>query len=103
MKEILLVNYNVHATEQVIINGREGFRDHDYFYFIISARNKEMIHLEQAALAYYLSEIGYNHTAVPIPTMGKSWFVEKDHHPYLVLRVQAVQDKIVKSPGTLLA
>lgn len=103
MKEILLVNYNVHATEQVIINGREGFRDHDYFYFIISARNKEMIHLEQAALAYYLSEIGYNHTAVPIPTMGKNWFVEKDHHPYLVLRVPAVQEEIVKSPGTLLA
>ncbi|MFS0674368.1 hypothetical protein [Ornithinibacillus sp. 179-J 7C1 HS] len=103
MKEILLVNYNVHVKEQVMINGREGFRDQDYIYFIISANNKEMIHLEQAALAYYLSELGYKHTAVPIPTMGNSWFVEKDNNHYFVLRVSNIQEQIAKSHGRLLA
>jgi spore coat protein YutH len=103
MKELLLVNYNIHVTEQVRINEREGFRDRDYIYFIISATNKEMIHLEQAALAYYLSEIGYNHTAIPIPTMGNSWFVEKDNNHYFVLRVADVQRDTEASHGKKLA
>ncbi|WP_042142976.1 hypothetical protein [Paucisalibacillus sp. EB02] len=103
MKELLLVNYNIHATERVRINGREGFRDNDYYYFIISSSNKEMIHLEQAALAYYLAEIGYNHTAIPIPTMGNKWFVEKDKNHYMVFRVSAIQNDNQQSHGKRLA
>lgn len=103
MKELLLANYNIHATEQVRINGREGFRDNDHYYFIISSSNKEMIHLEQAALAYYLAEIGYNHAAIPIPTMGNKWFVEKDQNHYIVFRVSTIQNDHQESHGKILA
>ncbi|WP_026907003.1 hypothetical protein [Paucisalibacillus globulus] len=103
MKELLLVNYNIHATERVSINGREGFRDNDYYYFIISSSNKEMIHLEQAALAYYLAEIGYKHTAIPVPTRENNWFAEKDKNHYMVFRVSTVQTDRQQSHGKSLA
>ncbi|GGA76695.1 hypothetical protein [Ornithinibacillus halotolerans] len=103
MRELLLVNYNIHVTEQVRINGRDGFHDKYNYYFIISATNKEMILLEQAALAYYLTEIGYKHTAIPIPTMGNKWFVEKDNQHYLVLKVEKIQDSSTLTHGQRMA
>jgi spore coat protein YutH len=103
MKELLYVNYNIYATDHVSINGRVGFRDHDYNYFIISASNKEMVLLEQAALAYYLAENGYNHTAIPIPTTSNNWFSEKDGQYYLVLRVSDLHHAPPETHGKKLA
>ncbi|MGF7013409.1 hypothetical protein [Ornithinibacillus bavariensis] len=103
MKELLFVNYNIYAKEHVLINGREGFRDHDTNYFIISSSNKEMVLLEQAALAYFLAENGYNHTAIPILTKNNSWFVENDGQQYLVLRVSNLQHSPIESHGKQLA
>lgn len=103
MKELLLLNYNIHAIEQLSVNERTGYRDKDYYYFIISSVDKEMIHLEQAALAYYLTENGYNHTAIPIPTINNNWFVEKDNQFYMVLRVSDLRKELSKSHGKVLA
>ncbi|MEN2768355.1 hypothetical protein [Ornithinibacillus xuwenensis] len=103
MKELLLTNYSIHVNEHVRVCGREGFRDHDYLYFIISSANKETIHLEQAALSYYLAENGFKHTALPIPTVDNSWFVDHGNNRYIVLRVEELQDSSRESHGTLLA
>jgi spore coat protein YutH len=103
MKDLLLANYNIHATERIRVSGREGYRDNDYYYFIISSDNKEIIHLEQAALAYYLSEVGYNHTAIPIPAINNNWFIEKEKNNYIVLRVKSVQQDNRHSHGKRLA
>ncbi|WP_010095025.1 hypothetical protein [Ornithinibacillus scapharcae] len=103
MKELLLVNYNIHAIEQLSVNERTGYRDKNYYYFIISSVDKEMIHLEQAALAYYLTENGYYHTAIPIPTIHNKWFVEKDNQYYMVLRVSDLRNDQKSSHGEALA
>lgn len=103
MKELLLVHYNIHVLEQLRVNERIGYRDNDYYYFIISSVDKEMIHLEQAALAYYLTENGYNHTAIPIPTIHNKWFAEKDNQYYMVLRVSEIRSEPSSSHGKSLA
>ncbi|WP_053071820.1 protein kinase family protein [Ornithinibacillus contaminans] len=103
MKELLLTNYNIYVKDYVSVLGRTGFRDQDYTYFIINATNKEMIQMEQAALAYYLSENGYNHTALPIPTNDNKWFVNQEDNRYLVLRVAELQENLRDSHGVTLA
>lgn len=103
MKELLISNYHIYAKELIHVDGREGFRDNEYLYFIISSTDKEMILLEQAALAYYLTENGYNHTTLPVPTVDNRWFVEKENKTYLVLRVKDIQDRTEVSHGKALA
>ncbi|SET34189.1 spore coat protein YutH [Oceanobacillus limi] len=103
MKDILRSDYAIHVRDSIHYKGIEGYRDDQYLYFIIPATNKETLYMEQAALTYYLVENGYNHVALPVPTINGEWFRPIDNTNYMVLRIQQLQGQISTSYGKKLA
>jgi len=103
MKDLLTNDYAIQINEKVTVNGKEGFKDAEYIYFTISAPNKEAIHMEQAALAYYLVETGYLHTAYPVRNIRGDWFTTIEESRYIVVRLNQLQGDVPSSNGELLA
>lgn len=93
MKNLLAAEYGIDVRNQVHLLGKEGFQDAECLYFIIPSNNREVIHMEQAALAYYLAENNYHHVAYPIPTANGRWFVhDENEHTYMVVKVDQLQE-----------
>ncbi|WP_284141444.1 MULTISPECIES: hypothetical protein [unclassified Virgibacillus] len=103
MKYVLENDYHINIIEKIELYGYEGWRDEEYYYFIISSNNREAIHMEQAALAYFLVENGFSQTTYPITTNEGKWFVIHDEKPYMVVRLEKVQDRPIDSIGKRLA
>ncbi|GGB36590.1 hypothetical protein F3157_03330 [Virgibacillus dakarensis] len=103
MQDLLATYYDIQTEGTVMLDNRYGNKNGEYIYFIISADNKEAIHMEQAALAYYLAENNYHHTALPIQTRHGDWFLEYQGKHYLVLQVNLLGERNPSSPGRQLA
>lgn len=103
MKDILTNDYAIHIREKMTVDGREGFKNAEYIYFTISSQNKEAIHMEQAALAYYLVENGYNHTAYPIQNVQGNWLTRSQENTYIVAKVNQLQETPLNKHGKILA
>lgn len=87
MRDFLAIYYGIQAYEKTVWHGMEGFKDANYVYFTISAEQKEVIHMEQAALAYYLQEKGYSHMSIPVPNSRGEWYTKYHDSYHMVLRV----------------
>ncbi|WP_099160008.1 hypothetical protein [Virgibacillus ndiopensis] len=103
MKDLLVNYYDIHVEEKVILDRKECFKNNEYFYFTILTDNREVIHMEQAALAYYLTEQNMRHVAIPIPNINGEWFTEYQDNNYMVLRFRYKQERELLSHGELLA
>lgn len=103
MENLLVNDYAIQIREKITIDGKEGFKDAEYIYFTILARNKEAIHMEQAVLAYYLTENGYTYTALPIQNIKGQWFTVKEEGTYIVVKVKQLQENPPDTHGRLLA
>ncbi|MFC4558641.1 hypothetical protein ACFO3D_10515 [Virgibacillus kekensis] len=88
MKELLSIHYGIHVDERIIWNGLEGFRYDNFFYFTTPLFHREIIHMEQSALAYYLHENGWPQTAIPIPNNEGNWYTRYREKDYLVFQVE---------------
>ncbi|MFC2947157.1 hypothetical protein [Virgibacillus sediminis] len=104
-RELLASDYVVDTKEKIRLDdGREGYVMDDNVYFTITADNKEMIHMEQASLAYYMAERNYTHMAVPIPNVHGNWYTDYRGKKHLVLRTKLKSRKdISTSAGRELA
>ncbi|OZU88853.1 hypothetical protein CIL03_09715 [Virgibacillus indicus] len=80
--------YAIQTEEKVMLDGRDGYKQDEYVYFTISADNKEIIHMEQAALAYYLMENRYSQLAVPIPNIHGDWITKNQGSDYMVFQLR---------------
>lgn len=103
MKDLLATYYDIHMEEKVVLDQRNGCKSGQYIYFIMSADNKEAIHMEQAALAYYLAENNYAGTAIPIPTIHGDWVANVEGKRYLVLQVTEWRGQNTAAEGKQLA
>lgn len=103
MEDFLTTNYQIQYNEEISIDNKRGFINDGILYFIISSGNKEMIHMEQAALAYFLVEKGYNQTAFPVPNIYGNWISEFEEQSYLVVQVRELQEKPAFTHGIMLA
>lgn len=103
MENILANDYAIKIKEKITIDGKEGYKDAEYIYFTIPVRNKEIIHMEQAALAYYLAENGYPHTACPIQNVNGKWFTVSGEDTYITVKVKQFQGKSLRIHGKQLA
>ncbi|MFC3041397.1 hypothetical protein ACFOGI_14205 [Virgibacillus xinjiangensis] len=89
LRELLASDYAVRTEEKVRLDGgRDGYVMDGYVYFTIPADNKEMIHMEQASIAYYMEERNYPQTTVPIPNVHGNWYTDYQGETYLVLRTK---------------
>ncbi|GAA0428693.1 spore coat-associated protein CotNH [Lentibacillus halophilus] len=105
MKDFLAMHYDIHAYEKIVVDGSEGLMDDNYVYFIISGNQREMIHMEQSALASYLYENDWHYMTIPVPNNQGGWMTAQDNHGYMVLRAEKPSGNIRgdQSDGTRLA
>ncbi|WP_100013237.1 hypothetical protein [Lentibacillus sediminis] len=103
MRDFLTANYAIRTEDKLTLDGREGYIQDNTVYFIMYADNREMIHMEQAVLSYYLMEQQYDHMAVPIPNRQGQWYTEYQDKTFTVLQVRALKGESQLSPGALLA
>ncbi|MUK90013.1 hypothetical protein GMD78_16705 [Ornithinibacillus sp. L9] len=103
MKDILRSDYAIHVRDLIHYKGLEGYKDDQYLYFIIPSKNKETIYMEQAALAYYLFENGYDHIALPIPAVNGEWFRMINDDSCMVVKVEQLRNHSSISHGMRLA
>lgn len=88
LRDLLATYYGIEANEKTVWNGVEGLKHNNIFYFTISVEDREIIHMEQAALAYYLYENNYTHTAIPVPNRKGDWYTEYENKYYMVFRTE---------------
>ncbi|WP_052360663.1 protein kinase family protein [Oceanobacillus manasiensis] len=103
METMLATHYNIQASEKVVLAGRDGYKQDEYVYFTIPSDNREVIHLEQAALAYYLLENRYFHTAIPVANINGDWFTAYENTTYMVVMVEQLNNTTRESSGRSLA
>lgn len=92
LKDLLATYYDIHVDEKREFGQKECFKNNEYYYFTILANNREVIHMEQAALAYYLMEQNYDNVAIPIPNIHGDWFTNYQEKNYLVLQFRNKQE-----------
>lgn len=102
-RDLLHTHYNIPVDEQMILNSREGYKYREYLYFTITVENKEIIHMEQAALAYFLMESRYYQMALPVQNSNEEWFTNYRGKSYMVLQVQQLHRDDSLSAGESLA
>jgi len=102
-QHMLLEHYEIQAEEKRQIYGREGYKQSEYIYFIIPADNREILYMEQAALAYYLMENQFDQTTVPVQNMQGDWFTTHQESSYMVVRANQYSRESEASPGETLA
>lgn len=103
VKNLLGEQYAIRLKEQTVVDEKTICMDGEYYYLIIEVKNKEVIHMEQAALAEYLVENGYTHTFVPIPNVNGEWLTAYDGQVYLVLKTAQFQHDTTMPHGQQLA
>lgn len=103
MNDLLTNYYQINAVARKVVDEKQGFIDDKYVYFIMSADNKEAIHMEQATLAYFLVENGFNQVALPIPNINGDWITEHEENRYMVVRHSFSKRETATSHGQLLA
>lgn len=102
MRDLLSVYYGIQGNESAFRNGLEAFKQGNYLYFTIFSEQREIIHMEQAALAYYLYENNYPQVAVPVPNNQGEWFTSYQGKNYIVLRLEySSSDSGLMQGGTL--
>ncbi|CDQ39207.1 MULTISPECIES: protein kinase family protein [Virgibacillus] len=99
----LYENYNIQPEEKRWVDGKECFKSGEYVYFTISIDNNEVIHMEQAVVAYYLAEDYYVHMAVPIQNHQGEWFTPFQDAMYMVIQGKLTTREFDISDGKLLA
>lgn len=102
-RNMLLTYYEIQTEDKRQINGKEGYKQSEYIYFIIPAENRETLYMEQAALAYYLTENQYDQTTVPIQNIHGDWFTSYQDRTYMVIRANQYSRESEVSPGETLA
>ncbi|ASN04877.1 protein kinase family protein [Virgibacillus necropolis] len=103
MKNLLATYYGIQTEGTCFLDGAEGFIGNEYIYFIIPAENKEAIHIEQLALAYYLFENGVNNVAVPVENVNGEWTTLFMGDEYTVVKMRPLDRNLKLSHGKLLA
>lgn len=103
MNDLLSAFYQIDVVDRKVVDGRQGFLDDKYVYFITSADDKEAIHMEQATLAYHIVETGFEQVALPIPNINGQWITEHEGKRYMVLRYAFTPREVTSSHGQLLA
>lgn len=103
MRDLLNRYYAIPIKQDIALDGRNGFTDGEYVYFTISADNKEAIYMEQATLAYYLVENGFEQTAFPIQNQQEQWITYDEGTYFLVVKARQVQTERLQSHGKSLA
>lgn len=102
-RNVLSTHYHIQAEDKIWLDDREGYsQDNDYYFTTILA-NREIIHMEQAALAYFLMESGYRNISLPITNQNGEWFTSLDDHSVMVLRVKELKQEDRLSKGEALA
>lgn len=86
MHHILISEYGINVKEQTVLSDQKAYLDENYIYFIMSIKNNKSIHIEQAALAYYLSEHNDNNVAYPIRNRQGQWFTTHNDNQLMVLK-----------------
>lgn len=99
----LYENYKIHPETKRWIAGKECYQASQYVYFITSIDNNEIIHMEQAVVAYYLAENGYSHMAIPIPNHQGGWLTSYEDVSYMVVKGLASRTESQAANGSLLA
>jgi spore coat protein YutH len=89
--DFLSTYYGIQVDEKIGFDRKEGYRTGNYFNFITSIENKEMIYLEQASLAYYLRDNQIDYIALPIPNLQGEWFTSYHNINYMVMQVTNMQ------------
>jgi len=102
-RNFLSTHYHIQVEDEILFDGREGYSHDGSIYFITSFGNKEIIHMEQAALAYFLRENGYKHISLPIQNQNEDWFTSLNNNYYMVYRVDELQEEYPLTPGEALA
>lgn len=104
LQDLLSAYYDISTEDILVLDNRQGNKSGNYVYFIISASNREAIHMEQTTLAYYLDENNYDNIAIPVPTAQGNWLVTHEGKHHLVLQVNEQRERSnVSSPGQQLA
>ncbi|MBM7570942.1 spore coat putative kinase YutH [Aquibacillus albus] len=70
---------------KVSVNGYDGYKNGDDFYFIISKQNDEEVHFEQKAISDFCIQQGIENIAVPLFNYRGTLTTEVDQKEYLVL------------------
>ncbi|MFD2045159.1 hypothetical protein ACFSTA_15855 [Ornithinibacillus salinisoli] len=103
MKEILRSEYGIQVSDRIHFKGMEGYKDDQYLYFIIPSKNKETIYMEQAALAYYIFENGYDNIALPIHNINGEWFRSLQDESCMIVKVERLQSQLATTHGERVA
>ncbi|MFD1361456.1 hypothetical protein [Lentibacillus salinarum] len=88
MRQFLAAYYGIQTRDKALWDGTEGFKDDSYVYFTISAGQNETIHMEQAALAFYLHGNQHPRITVPVPNNQGDWYTLYNDSHYMVLRAE---------------
>lgn len=86
-RELLNKYYQADTGEKIILDGREGILSDNMLYFNMNTLNFETVYLEQAVLAYYLFENGYQQVALPIQNNNEEWFTDVGGNRYIIYKV----------------
>ncbi|RDW20953.1 hypothetical protein [Oceanobacillus chungangensis] len=103
LRELLSTHYNIQIEEKIWLHGKEGYRQDNQFYFTTTSDNKEVILMEQAALAYYLMENDHKQITMPIPNLYGEWFSSFADKSYMVFRVEQLKQENRQTEGKALA
>lgn len=87
-EQLLFEQYGIRSEEPIMVDNIKGYKKGEYVYFIIFAENKEIIHMEQATLAYFLAEQFSDYIAIPIPNVQGEWFTSLNESAYIVLQIK---------------
>ena len=102
-QHMLLTHYEIQTEEKRQIYGKEGYKQSEYIYFIIPADDREILYMEQAALAYYLTENQFDQMTVPVQNVHGEWFTSYQERNYMVVRANQYSRQSEASPGETLA
>src|SRR5690625_2746657 len=106
MRYMLDAYYDIQVNHEVNVDGRSGYQTHhldNYTYFIIRVKNNKAIHMEQALLAYFLIENGFEQTVLPIQNLHGEWITVIKDESFIVCRGKKREQIKVISHGRELA
>lgn len=101
--EFLSIYYGIQVDGKIELDHKEGYRDGNYYYFITSVDNREIVYMEQTSLAYFLRDNHYYHISLPIPNSQGEWVTPYHDKNYMVLQVTNMQEMDNKSDALKMA
>lgn len=103
MKNFLQQYYNLTMSQQEYIAGKLGFKNDEYFYFIMTLDNNKGLFMEQALLANFLVDIGYLHMTTPLLNKYGDWITTYQGREYVVLYATYLSNNISSQESHSLA